>query len=88
MNNNQSIPSIEEYSKTAKEMMDRVTSERPEEVTERVKAVQKTATKVTGKTDKAAGKAVKETKDVAETAESKVRNAADKAESKAKDAVD
>ena len=87
MSTNQTTPSLEEYSKTAKEMMDRVTSSRPEEVTERVKAVQKTVGKASEKTDKAAAKAVKETKNVAEKAESKVRDAADKAESEAKKTV-
>ena len=87
MNSNQSTPSLAEYSKSAKEMMDRVTSGQPEEVKERVKAVQKTATKVANKTDKAAAKAIKETKDVAEKAESEVRNVADKAEAEAKDTV-
>ncbi len=88
MSNNQSIPSNEEYSKAAKEMMDKVTSERPPEVTERVKAVQKTATKAAKKTDNAAAKAVKETKKVAEKAESKVRDTAAKVEKEARDAVD
>ena len=88
MSSNQSNPSLEEYNQTAKKMMDRVTSPQPEEVKERVKAVQKTATKVTNKADNAGEKAIKETKNVAEKAESKVRDAADKVESQAKDAAD
>ena len=86
MNNAQST-SLEEYNRAAKKMMDKVTSPQPEEVKDRVKAVQKAASKITNKTDKAAAKAVKETKDVAEKAEGKVRDTASKAENKAKDAV-
>ena len=48
MNSQQTIPTINEYNQTAKEIMNKVAGKQPQEVKQRVEAVQKTVSKTAG----------------------------------------